>query len=279
MKELILYCDESTKDGPYFSNFYGGALTTNEYLDDIIDNLRQKKLDNNIHGEIKWTKVTEAYLDKYIDIINTFFDYIEQDKIKMRIMFTQNAYQATGLKPEHHDNRYFLLYYQFIKNAFGLKYCNLCDSPYKEEVNIKILFDLLPDKSEKRTEFKRYIQNLETSDEFRQSNIKIRMHNIGEVESHKHDILQCADIILGAMQFRLNDLHKYIPPGQKRRGKRTIAKEKLYKHIYRRINCIHSNFNPGISTGLRDKQNNWQMPYCHWRFIPSSWEYNKELTK
>ncbi len=42
-------------------------------------------------------------------------------------------------------------------------------------------------------------------------------------------------IVLGAMAFRLNNGHKEKPVGQNRRGKRTIAKEKLYKFIYSRI--------------------------------------------
>lgn len=34
-------------------------------------------------------------------------------------------------------------------------------------------------------------------------------------------------------------------------GKRTIAKEKLYKNILRNIKTIYSNFNMGVSTGSR----------------------------
>jgi len=56
---------------------------------------------------------------------------------------------------------------------------------------------------------------------------------IAEVKSHNHVLLQCVDIVLGAIQFRLNDLHKVTPEGKWRRGKRTIAKEKLYKMINR----------------------------------------------
>ena len=39
--------------------------------------------------------------------------------------------------------------------------------------------------------------------------------------------MQCLDIVLGAMAFRLNDMHKEKRPDTNRRGKRTIAKEKL----------------------------------------------------
>ena len=72
---------------------------------------------------------------------------------------------------------------------------------------------------------------------------------------------------MGAMQCRLNDLHLEKPVGEKRRGKRTIAKEKLYKHIYQQICLIHPYFNVGISTGARDYKNpHWESPYEHWLF-------------
>lgn len=74
---------------------------------------------------------------------------------------------------------------------------------------------------------------------------------------------------LGAMYFRLNDLHLDKPAGSWKRGKRTIAKEKLYKYIHKRICEILPSFNIGISTGKGDFQNPaWELPYSHWRFIP-----------
>ena len=72
--------------------------------------------------------------------------------------------------------------------------------------------------------------------------------HIGEVRSHDHVLLQCVDVILGAMFFRLNRLHLQIPAGASRRGKRTIAKEKLYKYILSEIRTIHPGFNIGVKS-------------------------------
>ena len=90
-------------------------------------------------------------------------------------------------------------------------------------------------------------------------------------------ILQCLDVLLGAMEFRLNEKHKIIPDGKRRRGKRTIAKHKLYKFINRRIREIYPNFNVGESTGLKgDNTNRWKHPYRHWKFRPIRKQINKE---
>jgi hypothetical protein len=81
------------------------------------------------------------------------------------------------------------------------------------------------------------------------------------------------DIVLGSMAFRLNNKHKAKPVGQHRRGKRTVAKESLYRHISDRIRRIYPNFNIGESTGTQgDRANRWKHPYRHWKLIPKDHE-------
>lgn len=183
-------------------------------------------------------------MSKYIDFIDNIFGFIEQGKIKIRIMFTQNIYEPTLLSDYHADNEYFLLYYQLIKNAFGLRYCNNT----QDEVNIQLLLDDMPDKPEKVKKFKNYLCDISDLSSFKDANIKIIPEGISEVKSHNHSILQGLDIILGAMQFRLNDRHKEKPDGQSRRGKRTRAKECVYKHINKKIREVRPGFNIGITT-------------------------------
>ncbi len=77
------------------------------------------------------------------------------------------------------------------------------------------------------------------------------------------------DIVLGAMAFRLNNLNKQKLPGTNKRGKRTIAKEKLYKHILSHIRQLgYPHFNIGISTGSPNQESRWTDPYRHWSFTP-----------
>lgn len=75
------------------------------------------------------------------------------------------------------------------------------------------------------------------------------------------------------MQFRLNDKHLEKPAGKHRRGKRTVAKEAVYKHISARIRRIYPGFNIGISTGTGGElANRWNHPYRHWLFTPADRE-------
>ena len=190
-------------------------------------------------------------------------------------MFRQNAYVFEQLPKEKYENQFQLLYYQFIKNSFGLDFCN--EFPNKNIVQLKLYFDQLPDTIEKNNEFKEHILYLNNLFD---SNIFIKKEDIVEVNSKSHVILQCMDIILGAMNFRLNDLHKVKVEGTNKRGKTTIAKEKLYKTILSHIKEIHPYFNIGISTTLNgDYRNLWYDPYRHWRFQTKGSKLDKSLTK
>jgi hypothetical protein len=275
-KEYTIYCDESISKGEYYSDFYGGCIIETKNISKVNDALLKIKENRHLNAELKWTKVTENHLDKYNEFISKFFQYIFDGTIKFRIMFRQNAYEPVGLNIEQKANGYFLLYYQFIKHAFGLRFSN----PDNEPVFLRTYFDELPENPEKKELFKNHIYAIQSLPEFEDAVIKIRRRDIADINSKDHLILQCVDIILGAMAFRLNNLHKVKPQGSFRRGKRTIAKEKLYKHIQKEIRKIYPNFNIGTTTSVKGNlENRWNYSYAHWNFKAKNYKINSERFK
>ena len=105
--EYILYCDESSSDGPKYSDFFGGSLVNSKDLRMIVESLQNKKAELNLHGEIKWTKVTANYLDKYKIMMDLFFNFVMQEKIKVRIMFRRT--KDSPSKAYSPDDKYFKL--------------------------------------------------------------------------------------------------------------------------------------------------------------------------
>jgi Protein of unknown function (DUF3800) len=267
MAGFYIFCDESLKKGKFYSNFYGGLIIDKIEFEKVKNALTSRVQDLEIeNSELKWGNVNTFKLEQYKSIIDTFFEFIKANVIKIRIMFTDNRFIANNLTKEHHDNQYHILYYHFLKLAFGLKFLN-SDIP----VDLEIFFDKLPDSDKKNEQFKNFIYGIQFLPEFTEAKILIKKDSIYEVDSKKHILMQCLDVVLGAMAFRLNDLHKEKPEGAKRRGKRTLAKEKLYKHINKKIRETRANFNIGITTGIDgDYQNIFFHPYRHWLFIPSS---------
>ena len=262
--EYILYCDESVAKGSKFSDFFGGCIVEAGRQTAISEQLNAKKLALGMNAEVKWTKVSEPYVEKYCELIHLFFDFVRSGDIKVRIMFCKTVNQHSTA--EEHDQRYFKLYYQFLKHSFGFK----TNRDITGDYYVHFYLDELPDHTEKANEFKQFLCGLPAIQDMKGTGLHIRERDIGEVHSHDHVLLQCIDVILGAMQFRLNDLHLVIPEGKHRRGKKTIAKEKVYKFILAEICTIHPVFNIGVSTGARGRENpHWTSPYEHWEFVPN----------
>lgn len=275
-KNLIIYCDESASKGRYYSHFYGGAMVPESHRRLIEGRLNAVKAANGLGAELKWTKISEAWADKYIAFIDEVFDCMDEGILRMRVMFTQNSIKPTGLSDYQLENQYFLLYYQLIKHAFGLAHCR---QPHTTR-RVSIFLDEMPSHPDNVASFKTYLASLSDFPNFRAAGVTIPLDGIAAVRSHQHVILQALDVVMGAMQFRLNDLHLEKPAGKFRRGKRTKAKERVYRHIHARICRLRPRFNIGVSTGVDDSvENRWHHPYRHWLFVPTEYETVKGVGK
>ena len=263
-REYVIYTDESSKTGRYFANFYGGALIRSDDLEYVREHLQAQAARLGLGAEIKWQKVSEGYLDRYLAMMDAFFDLVDADLVKVRIMFTRTS-ALPVLSAYHREHRYHILYYQLLKYAFGLRYSN----PEIDDVMLRLYLDRLPDSREKNALFKQHILRLQQCSEFASAWITIAPDQIAEVESHEHLPMQCLDVVLGSMQFRLNEAHREDPENSAPRGKKTIAKEILHEHICARIRQIHPDFVIGATTprpgGDGDR---WRHPYRHWLFTP-----------
>ena len=137
------------------------------------------KADAQIFEEIKWTKTNAFTLPAYQQMMDAFFAFVADDLVKVRIMFRQNAHEALNLTTEQRDLGYFLLYYQFIKHAFGFQFSNPTDEP----IYLRPYFDELPDNALKCENFKNQIFALQSIWPFKQARVCIRRDDIVEVNS------------------------------------------------------------------------------------------------
>ena len=178
--------------------------------------------------------------------------------LKFRIMFTQNINEP----PAHLRNseeKYTKLYYQFVKHAFGLRYSN---PGRANRIDISIFLDRVPITPPDFEKFRTHMSGLSNYQFFKSERVSIRKEDVTDVDSARHIILQAVDVILGAIQFRLNNKNLDKLPGKHRRGKRTRAKERVYKHLLKRIQELYPSFNIGITTGQIDgPQVRWTHPY------------------
>lgn len=164
-RRLLVYCDESADKGQFYSHFYGGAAVDERKHDRITQELAATCAALNMQGEVKWTKIGDGHVDRYCALMDKLFEFISNREIKVRVMFMQNIYEAKDLEEYHLDNQYFLLYYQFIKHAFGFQFCN----PNRDaDTQIVLLFDKLPESPNKCSIMKDYLAGLGDFPPFRE---------------------------------------------------------------------------------------------------------------
>jgi hypothetical protein len=270
-----IWTDESDSTGKYYANFYGGILIQSKYYEEVLQRLSIVVKEVGLEGEeIKWQKVNEYTEERYKKIMDVLFELLREDKAKMRIFFRHRQFEAYGLSNEQRRKEYPKLYYQFIKNDFGLIHSN----PEGKNIRVRLLLDDMPLKGPDRDEFLKAIYHLNELKTFQKANIHIHDGDVAEVNSKKHLPLQVMDVILGSMCFRLNDKHKERGIDGKR-AKRNIVKEKLYKYIRTKICDLHPGFNIGMTTPITKLSDLWEEPYLHWNFVPKHYTKNEEFTK
>ena len=189
---FLIYCDESEDKGEFYSNFYGGALVKSSDRQRVEAVLEEAKGDLAGH-EFKWTKVKPDNEARYIEFARALFGLIHDGSIKLRIMFTQNINQPSQDAEHDEENRYFLLYYQFLKHAFGLQHRNEHED---EDIFVAVYLDEVAHKNEKFDVFKDYLSGLTKFPPFRYSGVSIPKDTIASVDSRDHVILQAVDVIL-----------------------------------------------------------------------------------
>ena len=268
---IHIWLDESDKHGTYYSNFYGGVLVQSQHKAEVLRRMEDIKNEVGIIDEIKWQKVNEYHFDKYIHIVNELFEMGKEGLLKIRIFFRHNQYEP-DLTSEKRKEEYPILYYQFIKYAFGLIFADDCEG-------IRLYLDEIPLNQTDKTNFVEHLYGLNNDPDFKAKGIKFVEKGISEVNSKTHLPLQFMDVILGAICFKLNEKDKLKSDNDQRPGKRTILKLRLYKHINTKIREIYPDFNIGISTPIKTESDRWFQIYRHWSFKPKHHTRNLTRTK
>ena len=214
---IFIWLDESDRHGEFYSNFYGGILVSSKHHREVMERMRSIVTEVGINDEIKWQKVNEYHYEKYLRVVDELFDLAKEGKLKIRIFFRHNQFTASRLTPEEKKADYQMLYYQFIKFAFGLPYAD-------EELDSMTLFiDEIPLRQSERDEFLSHIRGMANDPVLKSKGLRIADDGIVEVNSKQHLPLQFMDVILGAICFKLNEKDKLKAEGENKIGKRTLV--------------------------------------------------------
>lgn len=185
-----IYCDESCHlehDRERYMILGGIICETNNrkiIKNDIIGIKRRNNLKETT--EIKWNKVSPSKLEYYKDLVDYFF---ENDMLRFRAMIIDKTQINHEKFNQTHDDWYYKMYYELLKNLAEPK-----DDNY-------IYLDIKDTKSSRKVEgVKNYL------------NMKMREYDyepvkhIQSINSQESSIMQLADLFIGAIGYKNREM-------------------------------------------------------------------------
>jgi hypothetical protein len=185
MAEINIYCDESNHlEADGISIMVLGAIyapvekvrLANKRIREI-----KEKHSISLKNELKWTKVSPSKLPFYLDVVDYFFD---NDDLHFRAIVVNKESLDHDAHNQTHDDFYYKMYFELLSK--------ILDPQNK--------YNIYPDI--KDTRGSRKIQKLKEvlSNKMYDFDGKI-IQRIQLVRSHEIELLQLADLLIGAMQF------------------------------------------------------------------------------
>ncbi|MDV3807032.1 hypothetical protein CMU35_18050 [Elizabethkingia anophelis] len=204
-----VYCPIEKKE-EIFERLYSFKLKHN-----LIPKNKKNDNDNRTYYELKWNKVSKSKIEYYKDVINYFFD---DDDLQFRVLVVSNKSGIDYEKFNHtHDTFYYKMYFGMLKAILNPEnshhiYIDIKDTRSKEKVH-KLEQVLRNDKYDYSKEIIKKVQ---------------------QVRSHEVEILQLADLLVGATAYVNRELSNSKAKNElinliKHRSKYSLTKSTLLK--------------------------------------------------
>ena len=171
-----VYCPIEKKE-EIFERLYSFKVKHN-----LIPKNKKNDKDNRPYYELKWNKVSKSKIEYYKDVINYFFD---DDDLQFRVLVVSNKTDINYEKFNHtHYTFYYKMYFGMLKAILNPEnshhiYIDIKDTKSKEKVH-KLEQVLRNDKYDYSKEIIKKVQ---------------------QVRSHEVEILQLADLLVGATAY------------------------------------------------------------------------------
>ena len=190
MTEYNIYCDESChlEHDRQPIMVIGGMWCPKEAAKQISSEIREIKNRHNTRGELKWTRVSNSRQDYFLELVDYFFKtsllnfrcLVVDDKTKLN-----HDYFNMG----SHDSFYYKMYFYMLRNIL------------KREHRYNIYLDIKDTRSARKIAMLKDVLCNNVYD-FTQQMIG----NIQNIHSHESEILQLADLFIGAVSYYNRDL-------------------------------------------------------------------------
>lgn len=220
-----IFCDESRQNGERYM-VLGGIIIPQETINTFNLTMQKFRDEQKMHAELKWSKVSEQKVSEYKRFVDYFFALNNTNKIHFSSLVI-DTHQVNHKKfSGNYETGFYKFYYQLLLNCFGVGYLN-------EKNDVRFIIHLDYRNSKYKLSDLKDILNKGI-----RKKLKIttdRAISLQPINSKNSEVLQIADIIIGAIGYNKNGYELIIGSN--------AAKITLAKHIAQ-------------SAGLNDLKNN-----------------------
>lgn len=188
--EYNVYCDESChlENDHQPVMLLGAVWCPKSDVQKLSAEIREIKKRYNARGELKWTKVSKAKEPFYIDLVDYFFK-TSQLHFRCLVVNDKSKLNHDYFNQGSHDTFYYKMYYSMLKTILSPQnryyiYLDIKDTCSQNKVN----------------ELKEVLCN----------NVydftKQMIANIQHIRSYESELLQLADLLIGAVSYKNRNL-------------------------------------------------------------------------
>ena len=198
-----VYCDESNTDSHKPHPVYGAILVAVDDLREVQQELADWRRREEMHGELKWEKVRGGLrLKKYKSLVELLFSLSRQRQLLhfKAIILDRRAPEYLTYSKGDDELGFYKFYYHWILRYF-VKF------PVKHRCHLRVIIDdrTLPrDEQDPYTTLK-IILNHGIRQEFQTTTDVVT--KVEPLNSTQSDLLQAADVLMGAVGFHNQDFH------------------------------------------------------------------------
>jgi len=191
-----VYCDESglealTRKDAHKYTAIGGIWMPAEFRDVLKKDINAIKDSCNVKGELKWKKVSPAYLNLYADVINYFFD---KSELRFRVIIIESrTVDHIRFNEKDAELGFYKFYYQLLHHwIFDLNTYN-------------IFLDYKVNRNKGRVNVLKKVLDA--------SNITTDVQQVQALHSHESIGIQVADILTGLVASKFNNTYTSTAKG------------------------------------------------------------------
>ena len=202
---------------------YGGIIIPSVNVPWFKQQLSRWRQTTGMSKELKWTKVSRQKYAEYASLIDLMFEMTRAGRAAFKsLVIDTSTPDYARYRTENPELGFYKGYYHFLHRDFG---------PYArtDEHSLHVLLDQRPSKY--KLEVLQIILNRGLRKSFRRGVDVVK--RLQEGDSKDSDLLQLTDVIMGAIGFHCNGLH--------RRSDASAAKVKLADYVAKkaRLNNLH----------------------------------------